>query len=276
MPAAPARRPPAVVADGHARRLAAELHAAKGEQADLRSQLAELRHALTTALRERAAAVARADELALQRDRARRRLEAARAAAGREGGGTTSRGVAGAAAAAVLAALATIVLAGGGGDDGPAEVEPARAATPRRAARDQPLAGVPGDLLRQYRLAARRHGLDWAMLAAVGELESAHGRSLLPGVRAGTTSGGGARGPAQFVDATWERFAVDAGGDGRLDPYDPADAVHAMAAFLRASGAPRDWDAALRAYNPSTPGFANRVRARAADLRARAAAARRR
>jgi Transglycosylase SLT domain len=56
----------------------------------------------------------------------------------------------------------------------------------------------------------------------------------------------------QFIGATWERFGVDADGDGRIDRWDPADAVYAAANYLRASGAPWDYRAALLAYNNAT------------------------
>ena len=62
----------------------------------------------------------------------------------------------------------------------------------------------------------------------------------------------GAAGPAQFLASTWARYGVDADGQGTISPYDPADAITAMAAYLKASGAPEDWGAALFAYNHST------------------------
>lgn len=49
--------------------------------------------------------------------------------------------------------------------------------------------------------------------------------------------------------STWQRFGVDGDGDGRRSPYDPADAIPAAARYLRASGAPADYRAALFAYN---------------------------
>lgn len=110
--------------------------------------------------------------------------------------------------------------------------------------------GVPAGYLSLYRRAAARYGLDWVYLAAVGSAESDHGRASLSGVRRGANAAGAA-GPAQFVAATWQRFGVDANGDGRRDPHDPADAIFAMAAYLRASGAPENWTAALGAYNHS-------------------------
>ena len=50
---------------------------------------------------------------------------------------------------------------------------------------------------------------------------------------------------------TWGRFKVDGDADGRTDIYDPDDAIATAAAYLRASGAPRDWRAAIFAYNHS-------------------------
>ena len=61
----------------------------------------------------------------------------------------------------------------------------------------------------------------------------------------------GAAGPAQFLTSTWQRFGVDADGRATISPYDPADAITAMAAYLKASGAPEDWTQALYTYNSS-------------------------
>ncbi len=110
--------------------------------------------------------------------------------------------------------------------------------------------GIPADYLALYRQAGARYGLDWTRLAAVGAVESVHGLALAAGVTTGANHRG-ASGPAQFLAATWDRFGVDGDGDGVRDPYDPADAIVAMASYLRASGAPEDWRGALRTYNHS-------------------------
>jgi membrane-bound lytic murein transglycosylase B len=102
--------------------------------------------------------------------------------------------------------------------------------------------------MKLYVKAARRYHLDWATLAAVGQIESDHGRSQLPGVNRGTNRAGAA-GPTQFLRKTWGRYGVDANNDGSISPYDPADAITAMAAYLRATGAPEDWPKALYTYN---------------------------
>ena len=109
---------------------------------------------------------------------------------------------------------------------------------------------IPPRYLALYARAAREYGLDWTKLAAVGRIESDHGRSPLPGVLSGTNSSGAA-GPAQFRAGTWARYGVDADGQGAINPYDPADAITAMAAFLKAAGAPDRWQQALYAYNDS-------------------------
>ena len=81
--------------------------------------------------------------------------------------------------------------------DPPAAAKPTRRASqapPSAAAR----ADIPSGYLTLYRTAARRcPGLSWSVLAAVGKVESDHGRSYLPGVRSGWNSAGAA-GPMQF------------------------------------------------------------------------------
>src|SRR6266545_3271144 len=95
----------------------------------------------------------------------------------------------------------------------------------------QASAGIPPAYLARYQLAAQScPGLPWTVLAAIGEVESDHGRSTAPGVHSGANSAGAA-GPMQMGigtgpagDAFW-RFAVDGNADGIASPYDPADAV---------------------------------------------------
>ena len=81
--------------------------------------------------------------------------------------------------------------------------------------------------------------VDPALGISLEHLESAFGR-----VR--SASEAGARGPMQFLPATWREYGM--GGD--ID--DPRDAILAAANYLRRSGAPRDLDGALFAYNHST------------------------
>jgi hypothetical protein len=116
-------------------------------------------------------------------------------------------------------------------------------------------ADIPAAYVRHYKRAARRcPGLPWAVLAAVGKVESDHGRARLPGVRSGANRAGAA-GPMQLgiggrAGPTWQHYRLDADGDG-ASVYDPADATAAAADKLCFDGAPRHLDGALYAYNPS-------------------------
>ena len=110
---------------------------------------------------------------------------------------------------------------------------------------EEAVADIPKEYLALYQSAAEEQGLDWAVLAAVGKIESDHGRSGGPCV----TSSAGARGPMQFTPSTWANAGVDGDGDGSKDVCDPADAIPGAANYLRLSGAPQDYQAALFAYN---------------------------
>ena len=147
---------------------------------------------------------------------------------------------------------------------------PAREASPSAVAR----ADIPTGYLRLYRKAARRcPGLSWSVLAAIGKVESDHGRSPLPGVRSGWNTAGAA-GPMQFgigigrAGNAWARYGADFNRNGRRSVYDPGDAIPAAADYLCAAGAPRRLDRALYAYNHSW-GYMVKVKAIAARYRTR-------
>ena len=115
-------------------------------------------------------------------------------------------------------------------------------------------AAPAADLREAYARAQERFGVHWSVLAAVNFVESAFGR-----VRSASESG--ARGPMQFMPATWRAYGL--GGD--ID--DPGDAILAAANYLHASGAPDDLDRALFAYNHSTS-YVRAIRRFAARMRA--------
>ena len=97
----------------------------------------------------------------------------------------------------------------------------------------------PADRLRAfYDRAQRRFGVGWHVLAAVNFVETGFGR-----LRNESTAG--ARGPMQFMPATWRAYGL--GGDIR----DPRDAVLGAANYLHANGAPGSYRRALFHYNRS-------------------------
>ena len=135
-------------------------------------------------------------------------------------------------------------------------------------------ADIPPEYMAFYRAAAEEAGIDWAVLAAIGKIESDHGRSPAPGVRSGQNRHGCCAGPMQFFTnkrmaggrTTWDAYGRDANGDGRIDVYDPADAIPAAARYLVANGAPQNYDRALFAYNHAG-WYVERVKAQAARYR---------
>ncbi len=148
----------------------------------------------------------------------------------------------------LLAGLATRIIGGGPPSQG--------------AMRD-----IPPDYMPLYQTAADTcPGLPWPVLAAIGKVESNHGRSSAPGVTFGENFAGAA-GPMQFgiggkAGNTWGGSAVhqvppqvgygtDGDGDGVASVYQPADAIFGAARYLCANGALRGADIprAIFAYN---------------------------
>ena len=134
----------------------------------------------------------------------------------------------------------------------PAQAAPA----PKKPATGQPrpsraaVADIPAGYLRLYRQAGVRYRVPWSVLAAIGKVESDHGRVRLPGVRSGS-NWAGACGPMQLgcvphskAGNAWARY-------GRGRPHDPANAIPAAARYLVGHGAHRDLDRAIFAYNHS-------------------------
>jgi hypothetical protein len=116
------------------------------------------------------------------------------------------------------------------------------------------LRDIPAAYLRTYQQAGGAYGLGWEYLAAIGKIETDHGRSTAAGVRSGVNFAGCCAGPMQFLitgpdGGTWGAYGVDGDDDGRKTVYDFADAIPAAASYLKASGVPDDWDAAIFAYN---------------------------
>ena len=153
--------------------------------------------------------------------------------------------------------------------------------------------GIPVRALEGYRKAATLISaadpschLDWALLGAIGRVESNHARfggnqldsagTAQPGIIGVALDGsnGTARitdtdhglldrdttydravGPMQFIPSTWRSVGVDANGDGVKDPQNMADAATATAVYLCSGGGdltnPTGLRAAILHYNAS-------------------------
>jgi hypothetical protein len=97
---------------------------------------------------------------------------------------------------------------------------------------------VPREELMSHYLAAQEEfGVRWEHLASINLVETGMGR-----IRGYSVAG--ARGPMQFMPATWDAF-----GEGDID--DPRDSIRAAARYLSHSGYAQDLDRALFAYNRS-------------------------
>lgn len=146
--------------------------------------------------------------------------------------------LAGAAVALLLLTVPVALLAAG---------EPA--ITPSAAVTD-----IPPSMLELYQTAAPAcPGLAWPVLAAVGKVETDHGRNV-------AVSSAGAVGPMQFLPATFAAYATDGDRDGDTDVNDPADAVFTAAKYLCANGAGQPDRLAVALYNYNrAPAYVARI-----------------
>jgi hypothetical protein len=143
--------------------------------------------------------------------------------------------------------------------------------------------GIPEEAVAAYLSAADAYadgGVDWALLAGIGQRECHHGEYQGAGCNPrGTINFAGARGPMQFLGSTWRgsagRYDLDVSGppvcrsqgeeacehtsgygtdgdrNGIADPWDWFDATHSAARMLVANHVADDVRGALRSYNPS-------------------------
>jgi len=124
--------------------------------------------------------------------------------------------------------------------------------------------------------AAQAQGLDWTLLAAQGYAES--------GFNPKAVSYAGAQGIAQFMPGTWPQW-------GKGDPFNPADAIPAQAAFMKwlmdymrskGKNPPYDWAimgylhgpagalkySSLSSFPAASQGYLNKIKSQAAQYRA--------
>ncbi|MEV0604259.1 bifunctional lytic transglycosylase/C40 family peptidase [Streptomyces sp. NPDC050315] len=112
------------------------------------------------------------------------------------------------------------------------------------------LTDIPPHMLALYQRAAPEcPGLSWTILAAIGKVESDHGRHPT------MVSSANAVGPMQFLPSTFAEYAhpVPPGGKKPPTPWDPVDAVYAAARLLCANGARggKNISGAIYQYNHS-------------------------
>lgn len=172
-----------------------------------------------------------------------------------------------------LGAVALVVLLAGAAVQGVAAALLGDSAPSASAVGD-----IPAEYLTMYQQAAVTcSGLHWSILAAIGKVETDHGRSTMPGVHSGSNSAG-AQGPMQFLRPTFTavvaRHPPPPGGASPPSPYDPHDAIYAAAAYLCDNGARdnRNIPGAIFTYNHAT-WYVAQVLAQAARYRAAAATA---
>jgi hypothetical protein len=106
----------------------------------------------------------------------------------------------------------------------------------------RPGPGGWSELRELWERAGERYGVPWQVLGAINKIESNFGRNMGP-------SSAGAIGWMQFLPSTWQRYGLDADGDGIASPWDAEDAVFSAARYLEAAGARRDLPRAIFAYN---------------------------
>jgi membrane-bound lytic murein transglycosylase B len=143
---------------------------------------------------------------------------------------------------------------------------------------------IPAAYLTLYRQAGAAYTVPWPLLAAIGAIESDHGRSHAPGVHSGVNAFGCCAGPMQFnlrdgPPSTWQTYRSDGDRDGDMDPYDATDAIASAARYLHAllEHAGGDVAAAIYGYNHSSAYVVDVLdRARAYSGRSEAAPALRR
>jgi membrane-bound lytic murein transglycosylase B len=117
------------------------------------------------------------------------------------------------------------------------------AITSERIRTIQPSAMSPEYFDLYHAAAATCPGLSWTVLAAIGQVETGHGRNT-------NTSSAGAQGPMQFMPATFAAYGVDGNNDGVTDIFNPADAIYSAAHYLCANGAGRgNLSGAIFRYN---------------------------
>jgi len=140
---------------------------------------------------------------------------------------------------AVIAVVGgTLLVAIVGASAGAAALGPSLPAPPAA------VADIPPAYLVLYQEAGQRFAVPWQVLAAIGRVESDHGRNP----NAYRPNYAGAVGPMQFLPATFAEYPW-AGDDPDPNILDPHDSIFAAAAMLAHDGVQSDVRRAIFAYN---------------------------
>ncbi len=180
-----------------------------------------------------------------------------------------------AATAAVVVAVAGTFMAVLGADIGCIGAGGSAQAAPTKTAKQE----IAPWKLKLYRAAAKRYDVDWTFLASIGYQECGNGAcaEINPSGCGGAMQIAVVRGSACSPGSgptLWERYGVDADGDGKASITSPADSIFTGARILRpVMGAPRTGgtyaqyrEAACRYYGACSYGgvnYADEVMARA-------------
>ncbi len=147
------------------------------------------------------------------------------------GGGIVGTGVALIVGAILVLAAVVSAITEAGGCDLPVERDASPSTTATRR--------IPAGYLALYQRAGTAYRVPWTVLAAIGAIESDHGRSQLPGVSSNVNAFGCCAGPMQFnirngPPSTWQAHRIDGDRDGDTNVYDPADAIASAANYVKA------------------------------------------
>lgn len=144
----------------------------------------------------------------------------------------------------VIATVTGVVMAVLGGEISCVGGGSAQAAPPSKSAKKE----ISPERLRLYQQAGRRYDVDWTFLASIGTQECGSGEDICTGINSSGCGGpmqiayvrGSACSPDPSAPTLWERYGVDADGDGKANINSLADSIFTAARFLKpVMGAPR-------------------------------------
>lgn len=107
----------------------------------------------------------------------------------------------------------------------------------------QPGEVVPKEYIPIYKAAGEKFGVDWYVLASIHHIETDYSRIKV------MVSSVGAIGHMQFMPSTFDYYAIDGNGDGRISAWNLQDSIFTAANYLSKSGYKKDVRKAIWHYN---------------------------